>query len=632
MSSPSTDLVRVEFPTSSGRRPDDRFLEDHPMHPWWTPRGFVANLRFYWRTSLPFRTTSIAVALTTLTVIVVAVVMGHAIARDLFTSRSDEILAEANRAAAAARLTFEAGAESDELVVSSLRQQALNVAGEQAPNSVGYAFYRSPHSNSSASTQDIASAGVTPGLISDELRDQVRGEPSNQHYQSVTLTLDGGREVPGIVVGTGIAVPTAGLHEFYLVYSLEGSQTTLDFVQRTLAISMAILVLLVGGIVGIIMRAVMRPIRVAATTSRKLASGFLEERIPERGDDDIGTLARSFNHMADNLQQQIQQLENLSQVQQRFVSDVSHELRTPLTTIRLAGGIVYARRDEFDPTVARSAELLHNQIERFELLLNDLLEISRYDAGAVELLRKPNNLVAVVDDVIGSMTQIALDHGIELVLLAPKGAVEAEFDERRITRVIRNLVANAIEHSEGRPIVATVDSNATAVACTVRDYGIGMDEEQVGRVFDRFWRADPSRKRTMGGSGLGLAISMEDVQLHDGRLEVWSSPGVGTSFRLTLPREVGEPIGTSPLPLMPDDAGAETYVTFPFTEPSLDTMPIDLSGALRPNPSVGAAEPRRIPLVEVTHVEPDADVEPGAPRTTADGPASDRTDAEGDER
>jgi two-component system sensor histidine kinase MtrB len=358
-------------------------------------------------------------------------------------------------------------------------------------------------------------------------------------------------------------------------------------VQRTLAISMAILVLLVGLIIGSIMRAVMQPVRLAAQTSRLLAAGQLEERIPEKGEDDIGTLARSFNHMADNLQHQIEQLENLSKVQQRFVSDVSHELRTPLTTIRLAGGLVYSRKDDFDPTLSRAAELLHDQVERFELLLADLLEISRYDAGAVELLRKEHDLKEVAEDVIAAMLPVAIEHGEALVLRAPDRGVIAEFDDRRINRIVRNLVANAIEHGEGKPIVVTVDANATAVSLTVRDYGIGMSEEQQTNVFDRFWRADPSRKRTMGGSGLGMAIAKDDAHLHSGLLEVWSAPQLGSNFRLTLPRHHDEPIVTSPLPLLPDDAGADTYTrehqgekVEGFSNEDLSTQPITLRVAL----------------------------------------------------
>jgi two-component system sensor histidine kinase MtrB len=268
----------------------------------------------------------------------------------------------------------------------------------------------------------------------------------------------------------------------------------------------------------------------------------------------IATLARSFNGMADSLQRQIVKLAELSRVQQRFVSDVSHELRTPLTTIRLAGDVLYDQRDSFAPATGRTAELLHTQVERFEELLGDLLEISRYDAGAVMLEHEPTNLVRLVEHAIESITPLAEKRGSDVRLVAPGGYFEAEVDARRIRRIVRNLLGNAVEHGEGKPIVVTVDSNLTAVAIAVRDYGIGMKPADVTRVFDRFWRADPSRQRTIGGTGLGLSIALEDASLHDGRLEVWSELGVGTCFRLTLPRSPGTPIENSPVELPPDDS------------------------------------------------------------------------------
>ncbi|MEO6201478.1 MAG: MtrAB system histidine kinase MtrB, partial [Cryobacterium sp.] len=293
-----------------------------------------------------------------------------------------------------------------------------------------------------------------------------------------------------------------------------------------------------------------------AETSQKLASGDLAVRIPEKGQDVIATLARSFNAMADSLQSQIKELADLSEMQQRFVSDVSHELRTPLTTIRLAGDLLYDQRASFPPATERTAELLHTQVERFELLLSDLLEISRYDAGSVELESEPTNLVHLVQDAIDGMRSLGESKGTDLRLVAPGGHLDADVDPRRIRRILHNLIGNAIEHGEGKPVVISVDSNAGAVALAVRDYGMGMTEAEVSHVFDRFWRADPSRRRTIGGTGLGLAISLEDATAHRGSLQVWSSPGNGSCFRLTLPRgESGELIN-SPLPLPPTDAQA----------------------------------------------------------------------------
>jgi two-component system sensor histidine kinase MtrB len=195
-------------------------------------------------------------------------------------------------------------------------------------------------------------------------------------------------------------------------------------------------------------------------------------------------------------------------------------------------------------------------VQRFELLLNDLLEISRYDAGSVQVEAEPTNLVHLAEDAIDSMRSLAESKGTDLRLVAPGGHLNADVDPRRIRRILHNLIGNAIEHGEGKPIVVSVDSNQSAVALSVRDYGLGMSQAEVAHVFDRFWRADPSRQRTIGGTGLGLSIAREDATAHGGWLQVWSSPGQGSCFRLTLPRTAGGTLSTSPLPLPPADAQA----------------------------------------------------------------------------
>jgi two-component system sensor histidine kinase MtrB len=393
-------------------------------------------------------------------------------------------------------------------------------------------------------------------VITPELRESVREHPDEQFWQSVSLQTPEGGTVPGIVVGSQLVLPTAGRYEIYIAYSLADAEQTLGFVQQTAGIAAIALLLLIGAVTWVVVRLVVTPIRVAAETSERLAAGELEVRIPEKGEDVIATLARSFNGMADSLQAQISKLADLSEVQQRFVSDVSHELRTPLTTIRLAGDVLYDQRATFPPATERTAELLHTQVERFELLLADLLEISRYDAGSVGLDLEATSLVHIAEETIETMSGLAEQNGTEVRIVAPGGHLPAELDPRRIRRIVSNLLGNAIEHSEGKPIIVTVDSTSTAVALTVRDYGVGMKEHEAALVFDRFWRADPSRKRTIGGTGLGLPISLEDALLHGGTIDVWSAPRAGSAFRLTLPRVHGRPMGESPLPLPPEDAGA----------------------------------------------------------------------------
>jgi two-component system sensor histidine kinase MtrB len=222
------------------------------------------------------------------------------------------------------------------------------------------------------------------------------------------------------------------------------------------------------------------------------------------------------------------------------------------------------QREEFDPATARAAELLNAQVQRFETLLTDLLEISRYDAGSVQLELEPTSLAHLAEDVIASMHQLAEQHGTDVRLVAPGGYSPVDMDPRRVRRIVRNLLGNAIEHGEGRPIVVTVDSNQQAVALGVRDFGLGMRPEEVEHVFDRFWRADPSRTRTIGGTGLGLSIALGDARLHRGELTVWSELGRGSHFVLTLPRSSAPLSGTSPIRLEPLD---EVPDEFGRTEP-----------------------------------------------------------------
>jgi two-component system sensor histidine kinase MtrB len=516
-------------------------------------RSYLSRLLRFWRTSLQFRTVAITVVLSGIAVIVIGSYMSISIGNNLYDTRLAQVQSESNNATSIAQQTFENSQATNDQVVEldsvGLAVKNSILSSVRSPGSTSMGLLRIPGQQTDRIMTSITSTGFETGLVTQGMKDAVARQGGFIHTQSVTLA----NGEPGIVAGSLITVPSAGQYELFLVYDLSDAQTTLNFVQNTLAIGSLALVLLIGAVTYIVVRLVVGPIRLAAETSEKLAAGQLTERIPERGQDVIATLARSFNRMADSLQQQISKLAELSRVQQRFVSDVSHELRTPLTTIRLAGDVLYDQRDDFPPATSRTAELLHTQVMRFELLLADLLEISRYDAGAVELELEPTNLVRLVEDAVETMRPVADERGSDLRVVAPGGYFEAEVDARRIRRILRNLLGNAVEHGEGRPIVVTVDSNATAIALAVRDYGVGMRETEIGRVFDRFWRADPSRKRTIGGTGLGLAISLEDAVLHGGALEVWSEFGAGSCFRLTLPREHGMAIGASPLELPPDD-------------------------------------------------------------------------------
>lgn len=509
------------------------------------------------------RTVAISVALSAFAVGIIGTFVSFSVTNNLFSSRLEQALDSAERSAVAAQNRFDAADEAVgldlERAMDSASQAALQSASSPGEQTL-LAILRTEGEPGPRLPVNKVSPGLDPDLVlSEDLRSLVAESPERRTYwQSVELASEIEQAVdPGVVVGSTIDVPNSGQYELYLVFNLRETQNTLDFIQQTLLLGGLALIILIGAVTYIVVRLVVGPVRVAAETSEKLAAGQLEVRIPERGEDVIATLARSFNGMADSLQKQITKLADLSQVQQRFVSDVSHELRTPLTTIRLAGDVLYDQRDSFPPATARTAELLHTQVERFELLLADLLEMSRYDAGAVDMETEPTNLVRLVEDAIEAVSTLAATKGSELKLEAPGGYFEAEVDGRRIRRILLNLLGNAIDHGEGKPIVIFVDSDKDAVAIAVRDYGVGMSQAAMSRVFDRFWRADPSRQRTTGGTGLGLAISLEDAALHGGWLEVWSAPEQGSCFRLTLPRSRGAELRSSPLELPPIEAESE---------------------------------------------------------------------------
>jgi two-component system sensor histidine kinase MtrB len=358
--------------------------------------------------------------------------------------------------------------------------------------------------------------------------------------------------VPGLVAGATLNLQGTSRNQIYLLFPLTQEVDTLAVLRYAVVTTGAILVILLTFIAALVSRQVVTPVRAARRAAESLASGNLRDRMKVRGQDDLARLATSMNYMAAELEKQINTLEELSAVQQRFVSDVSHELRTPLTTVRMAAEVLYEARDDFDSVAARSAELLQKELDRFEALLSDLLEISRFDAGAAQLNVEEVDLRDLVRRVVEANAPLAESYNTQIAV-HENGDAKAEADTRRIERILRNLLVNAIEHSEGHPIDILIESDDAAVAVAVRDHGVGFEASQARQVFHRFWRGDAARARTVGGTGLGLAIAMEDANLHGGWLTAWGRPAMGAQFRLTLPRKVGAILETSPLPLVPRD-------------------------------------------------------------------------------
>jgi two-component system sensor histidine kinase MtrB len=528
-------------------------------------RQIVAQLRSRWRRSLQLRVVSTTLVLSALVIAVLGFFLVQSIAAGLTASAEksarNEVANGAGFASGQNNLhVLEPQTQFDSLITA----EALTSALQKTSGSTGsYLVFIQLTTGGPVGVQWVGqravniTATIPPDLIKAVGTEQ-RDHRSDNDYtatpwaEPTTLIYAPGLGSSGAALAVG--VPLGPYYQLYYVFPFTQQQATLVLIQRILVGVGLALVVLLAAIASLVTRWVVLPVRHAAQAAQRLSAGHLEERMQVLGVDDLAALATSFNEMAASLQAKLVELEDLSSVQRQFVSDVSHELRTPLSTIKMAADLLFESRQELDAAGGRSAELLQSQLERFEELLVDLLEISRYDAGAATL---DADLVDVCDLVRRSADdaqQLAERRGGRIEFRLPATGCFAEVDRRRVERILRNVLVNAVEHGEGKDVVVTAALDSAAVAVSVRDYGVGLRPGEQQRVFERFWRADPARARTTGGTGLGLAISLEDARLHGGWLQAWGERGKGSVFRLTLPRVVGQELAGSPLPLGPDEA------------------------------------------------------------------------------
>jgi len=519
--------------------------------------GWVRARWSFLSRSLVVRVVVLTLTLSTVVMLVLGLILQQQITTGLLRSKIDAATAEIDNA----RVTVEnslSGADSDP---SSLREQ-LRLALSEIGRSDG-------PSGAQGSAAGVFEPVIVPSRIGSdtdlsveqpvddvpaELRARIgQGEMS---YQYTTIQRDG-ENLPALVVGSPARTSTDSF-EVYLIFPLAGELGTVQVVQRTLLLGGIALALALTLISALVASQVARPVRRAAASARKLAAGDLAERMPVTGPVELATLANSFNAMAEAIRVQIRQLEEFGKLQRRFTSDVSHELRTPLTTVRMAADVLHAGREDFPPHLSRATELLVDELDRFETLLADLLEISRHDAGMAELSPELIDIRSSITACVAAAAPLAEQSGVRIVTSMPDEPVVAEIDARRVDRILRNLINNAIDHAEARPVQIELAADQEVLAITVTDSGVGLRPGEAGLVFNRFWRADPSRQRQTGGTGLGLAISLEDARLHGGWLQASGSPGLGARFRLTLPRRRGGLITGSPLPLRTGADGAET--------------------------------------------------------------------------
>ncbi|MBB3663909.1 MULTISPECIES: sensor histidine kinase [Prauserella salsuginis group] len=534
-----------------------------------------------WRHSLQFRVTVSTLAMSAAVVFVLGMVLQNQITDRLMTTKEDAATAQLD----AVVRTVESELVGDAGQDDALRERLTNAVNRITTSSVAA---QDASSSAAGTFEPVLAAGdperpasrtISAGPY-DKVSDRLRGFVENNTPAKEFHTADG---TTYLAIGAPITTTTRPL-QVYLLFPLTSEQNTVATVQNTLVVGSFALLALLAGITNIVVRQVVQPVRRAAGAAEQFAHGELDRRLEVIGEDDLSKLAVAYNEMAASIQRQIRQLEEFGELQRRFTSDVSHELRTPLTTVRMAADVLHASREQFPAGLARSTELLTDELDRFEQLLADLLEISRLDAGVEELSSELTDVRPIAQRAAEQVSGLAESMGSPIEVDLPDSPVEAEVDARRIERILRNLLANAVDHGEGRPVrlrlaatepevpaaAEAVDDTAGeggdaaeslgpaewpgAVAITIRDQGVGLRPGESELVFNRFWRADPSRNRRTGGTGLGLAISQEDARLHGGTLDAWGEPDRGSCFRLTLPRRVGGAYTANPLPLPPEDA------------------------------------------------------------------------------
>ncbi|MDR6974332.1 two-component system sensor histidine kinase MtrB [Streptomyces sp. 3330] len=389
-----------------------------------------------------------------------------------------------------------------------------------------------------------APVGATLPEVTPALREAVAGRPVTV-FQRVTAA-----DRPFLVVGMAVAFAgsgsgsprPSGLVVFVVVPQSDEQatvRTLIASVQRATvwALLPAVLLALLAA------RSVLRPVRALRQATRLMAAGRLDTRLAVQGSDELAELSRSFNETAAALEQTVAELRDMEARARRFAANVSHELRTPLAAMVAVTDVLDEDAEKLDPDTASSVRLVSDGVSDLARLVEDLLEISRFDAHAAQLNLSEIDLAESVQQSLASRQWLAR---VDTALPAP-GNLIGRVDPRRFDVIVANLVANALAHGKPPARVSlttstTADGTRQAVL-TVSDSGPGISQQALPLVFERFYRSDTARA-TSDGSGLGLSITRENVQLHQGTVFVANRPQGGAVFTVILPLPDGPSVIT----------------------------------------------------------------------------------------
>ncbi len=354
-----------------------------------------------------------------------------------------------------------------------------------------------------------SSLSLTPDTVPTELRALVSRERLAYQFTST------GEEN---VIVYGAPLPPPGV-DLYLFFSMADLSRALSLLGRVLIVASAIVVLVAAALAQRISRRVLQPLTAVSLAARDLADGLLEARVVPASTDELGMLANSFNEMAGELQRMIER-------ERRFVANASHELRTPLSTLEATSGLLAAHRDEFSGPAGEAVDLVVEDVAGLRRLVEELLEVSELDAGRASVRWEEVDLRALADAALKRRHLEAPIDGDRLVTFS---------DKARVDRIVGNLLDNAFTHGGGRDVRVSVAAEDPGCRISVSDRGPGISDEDVPKLFDRFFKSDDSRTRRTGSVGLGLAIAHQNARLLGGSLEVRTTEGEGSTFSLWLP-------------------------------------------------------------------------------------------------
>ena len=361
----------------------------------------------------------------------------------------------------------------------------------------------------------------SPALGLGDVPDALRDRPAPAE-PTVVQTSVAGRAT--LIIGAS----GPGRARYYFFFSLAQLEDSLAELARVALASWAVTVAAAGAVGQIVARTTLRPVANVAHAAETIAAGDLGARLPVASNDEFGALAGSFNHMADEVQALVAKLEEAATRQRRFTADVAHELRTPLTGMSATASVLAEIVDEMPDHARRSAAILIADVRRLRDLVMELLELSRLDADTEPVHAEPLRIRDAIDAVVRGadlrrQAEIRVDAADDIFVLA---------EPVRLRRIVGNLIDNAIVHGDGHVTVHARRDGPTAVI-DVEDAGPGIPPEDLGRVFDRFYKSDHSRAK--GGSGLGLAIARQHALAQGGDLVASNQPGGGARLTLRLP-------------------------------------------------------------------------------------------------